>query len=117
MYATKESLTDVYNYLSINFTGSNDFIHEHGIITFMPSDTNFRSINIPIIDDQEIESDESFTVSFSSSNLPRDKQHIYHVTIIDNDVSKYCLSVPAAGTVRLNLYAQLLALIRNHILC
>ena len=50
-----------------------------------------RSIEIPITDDTQTETDEPLVVSFSSEDIPADRQDTIPnpiVTIIDNDISE-----------------------------
>ena len=50
-----------------------------------------RSIEIPITDDQQTETDEPLFVTFSSEDIPADRQDMIPspmVIIIDNDISE-----------------------------
>ena len=72
-------------------TEDEDFGREGGTIRFVPGGVKERSIEISITDDTQTETDEPLVVSFSSEDIPADRQDTIPnptVTIIDNDISE-----------------------------
>ena len=72
-------------------TEGEDFGRSGGRVVFTPRGVKQRSIEIPITDDQQTETDERLVVSFSSEDIPADRQDMIPnpiVIIIDNDISE-----------------------------
>ena len=72
-------------------TEGEDFGRSGGRVVFTPGGVKQRSIEIQITDDQQTETDEKLVVSFSSEDIPADRQDMIPsptVIIIDNDISE-----------------------------
>ena len=67
-----------------------DFNQRSGSIRFLPGQSKSQSFTIPITDDQEMESDETLRMTFSSPGLPLGMVNVSTptITIIDNDMGK-----------------------------
>ncbi len=66
-----------------------DYTAVNSVVTFSGNDGEVQTINIPIIDDLENESSESFTVTLSSvsNNSVTISNNIGQATIVDNDIA------------------------------
>ncbi|CAI8024993.1 Extracellular matrix protein FRAS1, partial [Geodia barretti] len=89
-----------------------DFGRRGGRVVFTPRGVKQRSIEIPITDDQQTETDEPLFVTFSSEDIPADRQDMIPspmVIIIDNDItvgfdpSEYSVAERPGGFVTLTV--------------
>ncbi|HSM58120.1 MAG TPA: Calx-beta domain-containing protein [Candidatus Sulfomarinibacteraceae bacterium] len=73
-------------YTGTAFPGT-DYIHTSGTLTWSPEDTAPKTIEIPIVDDDVVESTESFLVQFSNLQNATMIQGFVTVSILDDDAS------------------------------
>ncbi len=74
-----------YSFTDISATGGSDYNNTSGTVTFAGTANETKSFSVALTDDNNVETDESFEVSLSSSNVLVGADDKATVTINDND--------------------------------